>query len=105
MENLPDKLGAIVKEARLQTGMTRKEFAVKAQITPRHLLNIENNNQKPSYDVLFRLIRALCIPADWIFYPDQPHERRELEQAETMLRRCDDKQLKVITATMSALLD
>jgi ribosome-binding protein aMBF1 (putative translation factor) len=29
MEKLPDKLGSIVKEARLQTGMTRKEFAVK----------------------------------------------------------------------------
>jgi len=44
-----DNLGAVIKDARTQAGLTRKELAQKLDITPRHLKYIENNLEKPSY--------------------------------------------------------
>lgn len=64
-----DKLGAVIKTARKSRGFTREQLAESIHITPRYLMSIENENQKPSYDVLYRLI-ALGISADNIFFPE-----------------------------------
>ena len=63
-----DTLGPIIKAARKSRGHTREQLAEQLHITPRYLMSIENENQKPSYDVLFRLIRKLGISADSVFY-------------------------------------
>ena len=72
-------LGTIIKDARLQAGITRKELAEKLEITPRHLKYIENNHRKPSLKLLFKIVRELSIPGDRIFYPERkaPHTNRE----------------------------
>ena len=64
-----DNFGAVIKNARLQAGLTRKELADNLGISPRHLKNIENNHKKPSLKLLHHLIRELSIPADLIFHP------------------------------------
>ena len=52
-----DRLGGIIKAARKAKGLTRDQLAERIHITPRYLMSIENENQKPSYAILFRLIR------------------------------------------------
>ena len=52
-----DKLNGILKAARKTKGLTREQLAEVINITPRYLMSIENENKKPSYSVLFRLIR------------------------------------------------
>ncbi len=54
-----DRLGGLLKAARKAKGLTREQLAEILNITPRYLMSIENENKKPSYDVLFRLIREL----------------------------------------------
>ena len=75
-----DMLGSIIKSARKTKKLTREQLSELIHITPRYLMSIENENKKPSYDVLFRLIHELCISADTIFYPQPDSNNTELEQ-------------------------
>jgi transcriptional regulator with XRE-family HTH domain len=100
-----DKLGHILKSARKDKGLTREQLAEILSITPRYLMSIENENKKPSYDVLFRLVRELGISADKIFYPENPHEENKFEQLIRLLRHCDDRELNIVTATIKALIE
>ena len=54
-----DKLGEIIKTSRLKMGLTRDQLSEKIGISPRYLMSIEHEGKKPSYDVLFQLIRYL----------------------------------------------
>lgn len=100
-----DKLGTILKNARLNNNLTREQLAEKINITPRYLMSIENENKKPSYDVLFRLIRELCISADTIFFPENATTITKIDQLTQLLRLCDERDLNIATATIKALLE
>lgn len=100
-----DNLGAILKNARINNNLTREQLAEKISITPRYLMSIENENKKPSYDVLFRLIRELCISADTIFFPENSTTITEVEQLTRLLRLCNERDLKIAAATIKAILD
>ena len=65
-----DKLGEIIKTSRLKMGLTRDQLSEKIGISPRYLMSIEHEGKKPSYDVLFQLIRYLTINANDIFFPE-----------------------------------
>lgn len=68
-------------------------------------MSLENENKKPSYDVLFRLIRELRISADTIFYPENQNVDTKVDQLIRLLYLCDDRELKIVTAIIQALLD
>lgn len=100
-----DKLGEIIKTSRLKMGLTRDQLSEKIGISPRYLMSIEHEGKKPSYDVLFQLIRYLTINANDIFFPesiaDTNEERKLLDQ---MIKLCDKYEINVILATAKALL-
>jgi transcriptional regulator with XRE-family HTH domain len=98
-------LGAVVKSARLARRLTREQLASALGITPRHLSAIENENQKPSYDLLYHLIRELAIPADTIFYPELGYERAETDRLRLLLAGCNEKEVSAVTLTLQSLLD
>lgn len=100
-----DRLGSILKAARKTKGFTREQLAEMLSITPRYLMSIENENKKPSYDVLFRLVRELGISADTIFYPENQYADAQVEQLVRLIYLCDERELKIATATIKALLD
>ena len=100
-----DRLGHILKDARKEKGLTREQLAEIINITPRYLMSIENENKKPSYNVLFRLVRELGISADTIFYPENKSTSNELEQLIRLLHLCNERDLKIVTAMVKALLD
>ena len=100
-----DKLGDIIKTARKNSNLTREQLAEKTNISPRYLMSIENENKKPSYNVLFHLIRELGISADTIFFPEGKLSNTEIDQITRLLCLCDERALKVVAATLKALLD
>ncbi|MDT3700829.1 MAG: helix-turn-helix transcriptional regulator [Thermincola sp.] len=100
-----DRLGSILKASRKAKGLTREQLAEIISITPRYLMSIENENKKPSYDVLFRLVRELSISADTIFYPEQESSGSELKQLSKLLCLCDEYEIKIVKATLNALLE
>ena len=105
MHNQPETLGSILKAAREIAGITIEALAEKAGITVRYLYRIENEGKKPSFDVLYKLIRELSISADSIFYPEKPSKDSEVENLLRMLSACNERSLKVVKATVKALID
>ena len=102
MHNQPETLGSILKAAREKSGITIEALA---EITERYLYRIENEGKKPSFDVLYKLIRELSISADSIFYPEKPSKDSEVENLLRMLSACDERSLEVVKATVKALID
>lgn len=105
MQNYPDTLGEVLKASRIHSNMMIEAVAEEAGITPRYLYRIENEGQKPAYNVLFKLIHIVSAPVDPIFYPQKADTDPELEEMIQMLHRCDKRSLKIIRATLQAVLE
>ncbi|MGN0494436.1 MAG: helix-turn-helix domain-containing protein [Acutalibacteraceae bacterium] len=105
MHKQPEKLGDIIKSAREKADITIEALAYRAGITERYLYRIENEGKKPSFDVLYKLIRELSISPDLIFYPEKPSKDSEVENLLRMLSDCDERSLEVVKATVKALID
>ncbi len=105
MQNEYDTLSEVIKQARLRYGLSIEELADRIGVSERHLYRIENENKKPSYEVLFKLIRELSISPDLIFYPDETNEMSDLNSLLHMLHKCDPRSIEVVRATVTALLE
>lgn len=105
MHNNTDILSSVIKSARTRSGLTMESLAEKVDITERYLYRIENENKKPSFDVLHRLIRELAISPDLIFYPEKLSKESEIENFTRMLLNCDDRSMEIIKATIKAALE
>ena len=105
VQRYPEVLGDIVKETRVRAGLTIEAVAERVDITDRYLYRIENDGQKPSFDVLCRLIRVLSIPSDLIFYPEQTTCAPEIEEIVRMLYTCDERSLTIVKATLKAAVE
>lgn len=105
MQNKSTTLGSVIKSARKRSNLTIEELADRLKISERYLYRIENEGKKPSYDVLFTIIRTLAISPDLIFYPERPSKESEIENLVRLLHSCDDNSLNVIRATIEALLE
>ncbi len=104
--NYPDRqLGDIIKTARQKSDLTMEELAFRVDITERYLYRIENEGKKPSFDVLYKLIRELSISPDLIFFPERPTTDNEAENLIRLLYNCGQRSLDVVKATAKALLD
>ena len=98
-------LGAVIKAARNSRGMTQEVLAEKVGIGTRHIMSIENEGGNPSFDVLYRLIRELYIPADAIFYPEHVSSDSWIDEYICMLNDCDERSKSIIIATIKAALE
>ena len=105
VQKQPETPSEIIKAARDKSDLTVEELTDRVGITERYLYRIENEGKKPSFDVLYKLIRELAIPADSIFYPEKPSKDSEIENLVRMLYGCDDRSLKIIRATVKAALE
>lgn len=98
-------LGDVVKAARQRSKITIETLAERVNVTDRYLYRIENEGQKPSYDVLCKLIRELSIDPDLIFYPEKSVKDAEMEEIVRRLYRCDKRSIAIIEATVKAALE
>ena len=70
MQNEHEMLGEIIKNARMKADITVEDLAAKVGVGERFIYRIENEGKKPSYDILYKLIRELSILPDQIFFPE-----------------------------------
>ena len=105
MHSNSEILGIVLKNAREKAGITVETLSENVGITERYLYRIENEGKKPSYDILYKLIRELSIAPDSIFYPEKPAKNSEIEKLLRMLSLCDERSLQVVKATAQALID
>ncbi|BDF69304.1 hypothetical protein CE91St41_02850 [Oscillospiraceae bacterium] len=105
MQEQHEILGEVIKKARQRKSITIVALAEKVDVSDRYLYRIENEGQKPSYDVLYKLIRELSIDADLIFYPEKPVKDSQMEELVRLLYCCDERSMTIIKATVKAALD
>ncbi len=105
VHNDTEVLGDVIKAARQKAKLTVEELAERVDVSERYLYRIENKGQKPSYDILYKLIRELAITPDSIFYPERSAKVSEVENLIRRLHNCDERSLEVIKATATALID
>ena len=101
---ITDKMGATLKQKRLEKGLTRETVAERAGIGIRHLAAIENEQRMPSVEVLCRIIRALGISADLVVYPENQIDESEDAQLVRLIRSCDVRDRTAVKAVAEALL-
>ena len=90
MQNQHETLGEIIKNARIKADITVEDLAAKVGVGERFIYRIENEGKKPSYDILYKLIRELSILPDQIFFPEKQIEDSEMESLVRMLYNSRD---------------
>ena len=104
MHSVSEKLGGAVKSARLEKHITQKQLAERLSITPHYLMSIENKQQIPSGELLFRIVRELNISADTIFYPEQKYGCELINRLHILLDKYEEHDLELIITMLQILL-
>src|SRR5438067_12203561 len=75
-------LGKRVRELRSRRGMTRKQVSQEADVSERHLAQLEAGEGNISVVLLQRIAEALHVPIASLFAPqiDEPTERRLIQR-------------------------
>ena len=105
MQKQHETLGEIIKNARTKADITVEALAAKVGVSERFIYRIENEGKKPSYEILYKLIRELSILPDQIFFPEKQIEDSEMENLARMLYNCDERFMQIIKATIKAALE
>ncbi|WP_101773814.1 helix-turn-helix transcriptional regulator [Peptostreptococcus faecalis] len=99
-------LGKAIKEAREAKGWTREQVASMIGYTARYLVDIENEGQPPSLQVLYALVTLFDISVDQFFFPKKKAEKdTPRRQLESLLDGMDNKDLTIMTATAKGILE
>lgn len=105
MHNKPESLGTIIKTARQNADITMEKLAERVGVTERYLYRIENEGQRPSYDVFIKLLRELSIDPRLIVFPELRDTEDEVGELLRMLCVCDKRSIEVAKATIRTLID
>ncbi len=70
------KIGARIREVRLQKGMSQNDLAVKAQIALPSVSNIELGKAQMKLSTFIRIAEALQVSTDELLRPDVPAVNR-----------------------------
>ena len=96
--------GQVVKEARENKGMSREQLAEIIGLSPRHTQYIETRGQHPSVQKLYAIATLFNISVDQFFFPETSESKTtQRRQLDAMLDSMDEKELAVITATVTAM--
>ncbi|MCI9071954.1 MAG: helix-turn-helix transcriptional regulator [Lachnospiraceae bacterium] len=104
MESRHEHFGLAIKKVRIDCGLTQEVLAERAGISCRYLIAIENEGRIPKLPIVYRLIYAMHISADRIFYPEQSSEDSERAQLIHMLEACSDRDIHILLTTAKAML-
>ena|GEM_PF-1777865 len=89
-------LGEVVKNVRKINKLTQDQLAEKLGVGSRHIMAIENEGKLPSYELLYKMIRILNIPADSVFRPETVTRTMEQEQFITEFLSSDEQKQRVV---------
>ncbi len=98
-------MGPIFKKYRVDANRTQEEVAEKVGITARFLMALENEEKRPSIDILLRLVNTLNIPVDAILHPQIQHIDSEDQQLLRQYMRLNDRDKSVIRAAIQEMLN
>ena len=90
------ELGLFFKNARHEQKLTYEELAEKAEMSSRYLKEIENGGRVPSFHKIRKLVRALNVPPEPLFYPNNHTDNLDYQRLLMYLSKCNDEQITAI---------
>ncbi|UOO38413.1 helix-turn-helix transcriptional regulator [Oscillospiraceae bacterium CM] len=96
-------MGAVIQAARLAHGITQTALAERIDVSLRTVIAIETGKRNPTFEVLYKVIRELNIPADLIFRPDYVHGTPEQEQFIREFRDADEQEQRIAIASARSI--
>lgn len=97
-------LGMAIKHAREKSELTQEQLAFILDRTPRTIMYNENNGQYPSLNTFYQIVTMFNISVDQFFFPSENDENSCKKHIEVMLNSLDEKELKIVEATIQALI-
>jgi DNA-binding XRE family transcriptional regulator len=97
------RMGVIIQEARIAHGMTQSALAEKIDVSLRTVIAIETGKRNPTFEVLYKIIRELNIPADLIFRPNDVPGTPEQEQFVQEFRDASEQEQRVAIASARSI--
>jgi len=88
--------GDVLRNRRIELGLTQNQVADQIDVDVRTILNIENHKGNPKMEILFPLIRALNIDANMIFYPEIEADKSKLIQFQSLLSECSEHEVQAL---------
>ncbi len=73
-----DRIGQLIREARLNQGMTQEELAELIDVTPAYIGHIERNQRSFSLQTLVKLVTELDIDMNYLFSDTVPTEEEKV---------------------------
>ncbi len=83
--------------------MTQEDLAFVIDRTPRTIMYNENNGQHPSLNAFYQMVTMFDISVDQFFYPNKNSDSSCRKHIDVMLNNLDEKDLRVVEATIEAL--
>lgn len=98
--------GKMVKQAREQMGISQDQLAEKVGISVGYVGAIERKrDQRPSFDVAFKICKVLNISLDRILFPAESREHLNAKEAlKQRIDQCDAYEIGLLEATFTAIL-
>lgn len=96
-------MGAVIQAARGARGITQNALAEKINVSLRTVIAIETGKRNPTFEVLYKIIRELNIPADLIFRPDDVPCTPEQEQFIREFRDASEQEQRIVIASARSI--
>ncbi len=96
-------IGLALKKAREKSKLTQEQLAYILDRSPRTIMYNENNGQHPSLNSFYQMVTMFDISVDQYFFPSKNAESTCRKHIDVMLNDMDEKDLRVIEATIEAL--
>lgn len=103
MHNDMKRMGAIIQKAREIKGITQTVLADNIDVSLRTVIAIENGKRNPTFEVLYRLVDALNIPADLIFHPGDIDGTPEQEQFIREFRTASEQEQRIAMVSIRSV--
>ena len=97
--------GQIIYKARMERHLTQEQLAEAAGISKKYVSGIENGKNNLSYNVLYKLVSALQIPAESLFYPSDDDRKEDENKLALYYRNCPEKDRELLIRMTSHLVD
>ena len=96
-------IGLAIKRAREASGMTQEQLAYIVDRAPRTIMYNENDGQHPSLNTFYQMVTMFDISVDQYFYPSKNKGSECRKRIDAMLGFLDEKELKIVEATIQAM--
>jgi transcriptional regulator with XRE-family HTH domain len=104
-QQLVDSFGCSLRQVRESKGYSREQVAGRAEISPRYLAAIENDNRKPSLDVLVRIVYAMGASFDEIFGFIYTRTGETALRICRLTQQCSQRDQELVLALVDQMLD